>query len=99
MRSIMRHENQVLDTPGHEELRKSKPHQSQAKVTQQKVDGAGSNSAQEHHTPVVKGPSYTVYLRKKENYPVTPLTAYKVRTASHIRTQSYIGSGDGEIVE
>jgi hypothetical protein len=109
IKSSNRHERQVPSTSSDEQLRKNKLDEVQAKVTQQKSDaiscidstGAGSNFDNPHEpqTPVVKGPSYTEYLRKKENETVSPLTAYKVRTTGHIRTQSYIGSEDGEILE
>jgi hypothetical protein len=61
--------------------------------------GSKSNGTQEPETPVVKGPSYTEYFRKKENESVSSLTAIKVRTVGHSRTQSYIGSEEGEVLE
>ncbi|KAI4745935.1 hypothetical protein E4T50_03658 [Aureobasidium sp. EXF-12298] len=81
----------------------------QRETQQQKSDAAtcidftGINSSsknfQEHNIPVVQGPSYTDYLRKKANDAASPLTVIKSRIFSHTRTHSYTGSEEGEIVE
>jgi hypothetical protein len=102
-------ESQVPNTLSDEGLRKNKQHELKANVAQPRPrhttcerptrTDSFSNSPWEPQTPVVTGPSYTEYLRKKENDPASPLTAYKLRTTGHIRTQSYIGSEEGEIVE
>jgi hypothetical protein len=102
-------ESQVPNTLSDEGLRKNKQHELKANVAQPRPrhttcerptrTDSFSNSPWEPQTPVVTGPSYTEYLRKKENDPASSLTAYKLRTTGHIRTQSYIGSEEGEIVE
>ncbi|KAI4853173.1 hypothetical protein E4T44_01009 [Aureobasidium sp. EXF-8845] len=109
IKHAIRHENQAPDTPTHEQLRKDKLRELELMIADHEYNaishldhtatGSKNNSTQEPDTPVVKGPSYTEYLRKKETDTTSPLTAIKVRTAGHIRTQSYIGSEEGEILE
>lgn len=104
------HEQQALDTPSHETLRKAKLQDLQAKIAQHKVDdmsldfaesglGSSASGPYEHNTPVVNGPSYTDYLRKKELIVESPLTANKGRTPGHVRVESFIGSEEGEIFD
>ncbi|KAG9554375.1 hypothetical protein KCU77_g8818, partial [Aureobasidium melanogenum] len=105
------HEQQVLDTPSHESLRKAKLNDLQAKIAQHKLDdisslefadsglGSSSSGAPDPNTPVVNGPSYTDYLRKKVQDAESPLTINKGNISGHTRTRSFIGSEEGEIVD
>ncbi|KAG9842682.1 hypothetical protein KCU98_g7618, partial [Aureobasidium melanogenum] len=105
------YEQQVLDTPSHEALRKAKVNDLQAKITQHKLDdisfldfadsglSSNSNGAPDPNTPVVNGPSYTDYLRKKVQDAESPLTINKGNISGHTRTQSYIDSEEGEIFD
>ncbi|KAG9652882.1 hypothetical protein KCU95_g11634, partial [Aureobasidium melanogenum] len=89
------HEQQALDTPSHEALRKAKLNDLQAKISQYKLDdisfldfagsglGSGSSGSHEHNTPVVNGPSYTDYLRKKVQDAESPLTINKGNIPGH----------------
>jgi hypothetical protein len=110
LKLINRHERQAPDTPTHEQLRRDKLRELELMIADHEYNAiahldytaAGSKKSdgiQEPTTPVVKGPSYTKYLRKKETDTKSPLTAIKVRTTGHFRTQSYIGSEEGEILE
>ncbi|CAD0101330.1 unnamed protein product [Aureobasidium mustum] len=104
------HEQRALDTPSHEALRKAKLQDLQSKIAQHKVDdmsldfadsglGPSSSGPHEHNTPVVNGPSYTDYLRKKEFIFESPMTANKGRTPGHVRIESFIVSEEGEIFD
>lgn len=109
VKRVVRHKSQAPDTPTHEQLRKDKLRELERMIVDHEYNiissldytatGSKGNCTQESETPVVKGPSYTKYLRKKEIDTTSPLTAIKVRTTGHIRTQSYIGSEEGEILE
>ncbi|KAI4762284.1 hypothetical protein E4T52_03389 [Aureobasidium sp. EXF-3400] len=102
------HEQQVLDTPSHEALRKAKLSDLQ---TKHKLDGISylnfadsglgpsSSGAPDPNTPVVNGPSYTDYLRKRVQDAESPLTINKSNISGHTRTQSFIGSEEGEIFD
>ncbi|KAH0370256.1 hypothetical protein KCU65_g2706, partial [Aureobasidium melanogenum] len=104
------HEPQALDTPSHEALRKAKLRVLQGKITQHKLDdicvdfadsglGSSSEGAHEHNTPVVNGPSYTDYLRKKVQDAESPLSINKGNTLGHSRNKSFVGSEEGEIFD
>ncbi|KAH0352913.1 hypothetical protein KCU81_g1634, partial [Aureobasidium melanogenum] len=107
---IDHHEQQALDTPSHEALLKAKLHVLQGKITQHKLDdicvdfadsslGSNFRSSHEHNTPVVKGPSYTDYLRNKVQDAESRLTVNKRNTAGHVRNKSFVGSEEGEIFD
>jgi len=103
---VNRNEYQAPDVSPYEERCKVKLDAVQPNVTQQKVSaiscigfGGARSSSEEQKTPIVKGPSYTEYLRKKEGEAALPLKAVKSRPFGHVRTQSYVGSEEGEILE
>lgn len=106
---VSRHESHASGLLPYEEIRDAKLDETQDNIAQTGaeltscVDFAGtclsSGSFQEHKTPEVKGPSYTEYLRKKEVETVSPLNVIKGRAFGHVRTQSYVGSEEGEILE
>ncbi|KAG9522523.1 hypothetical protein KCV07_g2863, partial [Aureobasidium melanogenum] len=105
------HEQQVLDTPSHEALRKAKLSDLQTKIVQHKLDGisylnfadsglgSSSSGAPDPNTPVVNGPSYTDYLRKRVQDAESLLTINKSNISGHTHTQSFIGSEEGEIFD
>jgi hypothetical protein len=87
--------------PSQETPRRTELREVQTETQQQKSDAAtcidftGINSSsknfQEHKIPVVQGPSYTDYLRKKANDAASPLSVIKSRIFGHARTHSYTG--------
>lgn len=100
---VSHHEYNASGLLSYEEARKVKLDEGQVKATRQKDDAISSidfsQGSQEHKTPIVKGPSYAEYLRKKEVEAVSPLSVIKGRPFGHVRTQSYVGSEEGEILE
>lgn len=98
-----RHDYHTSGLLSYEEACKVKLDEAQAKATRQKDDAILridlALESQEHKTPIVEGPSYAEYLRKKEVEAVSPLNMIKSRPFGHVRTQSYVGSEEGEIPE